>query len=324
MRKLKWTLGVAAIAVLALAQGGSQLLGGYNKAMTEAQTLKATYTLQVLGGTANQYSIDFSKPNLARIETQAETIVADGKFVTRYDKKTNTYYKDAQTPALLSEVMSDDAFNVWAPFFDEKALKPVSSKSLGSKNRKGMTLNTVEATFGGGKVMTLYINSEDNTVRQAELKYKDMEKPVLMDTKSFEIGAKAGDASMYAFKAPAGAQELTMDQRMSAKWYYDLDEAMKDAARSGRKIFCDFMASWCGPCKLLDREVLQTEDFKQEYSKNFVFLKIDVDQQPAVSQKYGITAMPTQMILDKDGNVLGKVVGYGGPQGFYNFINQYR
>lgn len=324
MKKLKWTIGVAAIAVLALAQGGSQLLSGHNKALSEAQSLKATYTLMVQGGVASQYTIDFSKPNLARIDTPAELIVADGSMVTRYDKKTKTYYKDPQTPALLSEVLSDDAFNVWAPFFDEKALKPVSAKSLGTKNRKGMTLNTVEATFGGGKVLTAYINSEDNTVRQAELKYKDMANVVLMDTKSFEIGAKASDATMYAFKAPAGSQELTAEQRMSAKWYYDLDEAMKDAARSGRKIFCDFMASWCGPCKMLDRDVLQTEEFKQEYSKNFVFLKIDVDLQPAVSQKYGITAMPTQMILDKDGNVLGKTIGYGGPQAFYNFINQYR
>lgn len=324
MRKLKWTLGVAAIAVIALAQGGSQLLGGHTKALTDAQTLKATYTLQVLGGTANQYSVDLAKPNMARIDTPSELIVADGTNVTRYDKKTKTYFKDPQTAAVMGEIFADDTLSVWAPFFNAKALNPVSAKSLGTKNRKGMVLNTVEATFGGGKVMTLYMNATDNIVRQAELKYKDMDKPVLLDTKTLEVGNAAANASQYAFVAPAGSKELTAAERMSAKWYYDIDEAMKDAARSNRKIFVDFMASWCGPCKMLDREVLQTEDFKQNYSKSFVFLKIDVDQQPAVSSKYGITAMPTQMILDKDGNVLGKTVGYGGPGPFFNFINQYR
>ncbi len=324
MKKLKWTLGIAAIAVLAFAQSGSQLVSGHNKALTDAQTLKATYTLQVLGGPSSEYTIDLAKPNLARIETPSEQIVLDGKNVVRYDKKTKTYFKDPQTPALMKEIFADDTLNVWAPFFNEKAMVPVSAKNLPQVNRKGMKLNTVEATFEGGKVVTLYTSTDDSVARQASVKYKDMEKPVLLDTKSLEIGKTAADANKYAFVAPAGSQELTAEQRMSSKWYYDLDEAMKDAARSGRKIFCDFMASWCGPCKMLDRDVLQTEEFKQNYSKNFVFLKIDVDLQQAVAQKYGITAMPTQMILDKDGNVLGKTVGYGGPQGFYSFINQYK
>ena len=33
--------------------------------------------------------------------------------------------------------------------------------------------------------------------------------------------------------------------------------------------------------------------------------------------------MPTQMVLDKNGNVLGKTVGYGGPDAFYEFLRAY-
>jgi len=50
-------------------------------------------------------------------------------------------------------------------------------------------------------------------------------------------------------------------------------------------------------------------------------VKIDVDLQPAVSKAYGITAMPTQMVLAADGSVVKSTIGYGGPGPFYAFLN---
>jgi thioredoxin 1 len=133
----------------------------------------------------------------------------------------------------------------------------------------------------------------------------------------------ASSANAFAFVAPEDSKELSADEVSGQRWYYDLGEAEAVAARTGKKIFVDFFATWCGPCKMLAAAVLDTDDFRNKMSKYFVFCRIDVDAQEGVAQHYGIDAMPTQMVLDKTGGVLGKTVGYGGPDAFYQFINQY-
>lgn len=67
------------------------------------------------------------------------------------------------------------------------------------------------------------------------------------------------------------------------------------------------------------REVAQSEQMKT-YAKHFVFLKINADHNKPVMQAYEVSALPTHMVLDKDGAVLAKTVGYGNPQTFYNWL----
>ena len=72
---------------------------------------------------------------------------------------------------------------------------------------------------------------------------------------------------------------------------------------------------------MLEDEVLDTSKFKNYAASKLILCRIDVDAQPEVSQQFGITAMPTQMVLDPQGNVINKLVGYGGPDMFYTFLN---
>ncbi|MGW5657833.1 thioredoxin family protein [Streptomyces humi] len=73
-----------------------------------------------------------------------------------------------------------------------------------------------------------------------------------------------------------------------------------------QKVVVDFMAVWCGPCKLIKPEFerLSTEP---EY-RAIRFAVIDVDQVPDVSEKAGIRAMPTFQTFEngeKKGELLG-------------------
>jgi thiol-disulfide isomerase/thioredoxin len=321
MRKVLGTLGIAAAALYVVAQSGSGLLGNYAKTLNSAQSLEATYTFQRIGGTKNEFTIQLAKPNMVRIDRANELIVGDGKNITTYDKVNKTYFIQPMSAGDLKAVLSADEYMVWASFFNGDLYAKTPSKSLGSKSRKGTTLQAVEMAGDatGKKVVTLYLGS-DNIVRQADILLNDPNgrETFVLDAKAVKLNGV--DANLFAFKAPEGARQLTAEELNSNKWYTDLEEAKKVAARTNRKIFVDFMATWCGPCKMLEHDVLSTEEFKK-MSKQIVFVQIDVDQQRSVMQQYGVTAMPTQMVLNPDGSVVSKTVGYGGAAAFYQWLN---
>lgn len=327
MRRVITLAALGALALIAVAQTtGNDLLKGYTKALTDAKSLSTTYTYQKLGDPSVTYTLELSKPNMARIDTPAELIVADGTTITTYDKTRKVYYKSGQTANDLKALFNRQELQIWAPFFNEAAFANVNGAKAGAPaTRKGMTLNTLEMPLSktGDKVAKLYLNQQDNVARQAELIYTigDKKETRILDTKSLTLDATLS-ANRFAFNAPDGSKEVTADEIGSDRWYSSLDEAKAIANKTGKKIFVDFMASWCGPCKMLDAQVFSTDDFKK-LSKSFVFLKIDVDEQKDVAQAYNIEAMPTQMVLDKDGGVLGKRVGYSNPADFFTFINGY-
>lgn len=248
MRKILGVSLLAAAGLYVWAQGsGASLLGGYQKALTEAQTLTAEYTVMHNLGAKTAIRIDLAKPNMAKIDRPNELIVADGKTITTYDKANKTYFKQEQTAALLRDALSADEYMVWHAFFVPDYFGKTVSKNLGKKNRKGAVLNAVEAKADadGRKVVTFYLGDKDNLLRQAEIVVNnpDGKDSVVLDTTNVVVGG-AVDANLFAFKAPDGSRMLTADELNSAKWYSDLDEAMKVAARTKRLVMIDFYTEW--------------------------------------------------------------------------------
>jgi outer membrane lipoprotein-sorting protein len=325
MRKAFVFFGAAALAAVILAQGqGNQLLANFSKALMDAKSLSTNYKVLPVGGTPVEINLELAKPNMAKIDTPSELIVADGTTITTYNKAEKTYFKRPQTADDLGSLFRGDQLGLWAGFFNGKALNGIANaKSLGVKNRKGMALNVVEgwADAKGRKTVTFYLSNQDGVARQAEIVINDqgVKDTTVIDTKSLTLNG-APDKDLFAFKAPAGSKEVTWEEMNSAKWVYDLEEAKAIAAKTNRKIFVDFMATWCGPCKMLERDVFQKEDWKK-MAKYVVFCQIDVDQQPGVSKQYNVTAMPTQMVLNADGSVVSTKVGYANPADFYQFLN---
>ena len=78
-----------------------------------------------------------------------------------------------------------------------------------------------------------------------------------------------------------------------------------EVIKSSEPVLVDFFAEWCGPCKAMAPAL---EQVAQEMAGKVKVVKVDVDQNPGITQKYTIQAMPTLMIF-KDGQKVAERVG---------------
>ncbi len=78
-----------------------------------------------------------------------------------------------------------------------------------------------------------------------------------------------------------------------------------DVLKSDRPVLVDFWAAWCAPCRMLAPTVEAVAD---KYASTATVVKLNVDDNPSVSQRYGIKGIPT-LILFKNGREEERVVG---------------
>lgn len=85
-------------------------------------------------------------------------------------------------------------------------------------------------------------------------------------------------------------------------------------------VLVDFWATWCGPCKMI-APVL--EELDAEIGNEVKIVKVDVDNNPATAAEYQIMSIPS-LLLFKDGEVVGKTVGFQPKEALVDFINNHK
>lgn len=78
----------------------------------------------------------------------------------------------------------------------------------------------------------------------------------------------------------------------------------QEVLQAGQTVLVDFYADWCGPCKMMAPVV---EELAGE-EPGVKVCKINIDEEMAVAQKYGVMSIPT-FIAFKNGEVAGKQIG---------------
>ena len=90
-----------------------------------------------------------------------------------------------------------------------------------------------------------------------------------------------------------------------------ISEATTKAKNQGKLIFVDLYATWCAPCKMMDRDVFTDKQIGKLFNENFINLKIDGEKGngPNIIAIYGVTVYPTLLFLDDKGRVLERKEG---------------
>lgn len=79
----------------------------------------------------------------------------------------------------------------------------------------------------------------------------------------------------------------------------------QEVLKSEKPVLLDFWATWCGPCQMQGPIF---DEAAEKLSDKAVFGKVNVDEQQALAQQYGVMSIPT-LVLVKGGQVAKKEVG---------------
>lgn len=131
-------------------------------------------------------------------------------------------------------------------------------------------------------------------------------------------------AFLFAFIS-AGSGEVKNDggsatggiQFVQSGW----NETLALAKKENKLIFLDAYASWCGPCRMLKRNTFPDKTAGDFFNSHFINIAIDMEkgEGPALSRKYRVSAYPTLLIIDANGNPVTYTQGYISPQELIEF-----
>lgn len=109
-------------------------------------------------------------------------------------------------------------------------------------------------------------------------------------------------------------------QAQGIRFEEEWENAIEKATTENKPIFVDVYATWCGPCKQMEKLVFSRNDVGERFNQSFIAVKINGEEPLGreLMAEYGITAFPTYLFLTPTKNLLHKIVGAMPPEKLIN------
>ena len=96
-------------------------------------------------------------------------------------------------------------------------------------------------------------------------------------------------------------------------------QSFEEVIAGDKPVLVDFWATWCGPCRMIAPVI---EQVAAEFDGRAVVGKVDVDEEPALAQRFGVMSIPTLIVL-KGGKVVEQAVGARGKADVAAMLNRH-
>ncbi|MGZ5193137.1 MAG: thioredoxin family protein, partial [Kaistella sp.] len=95
-------------------------------------------------------------------------------------------------------------------------------------------------------------------------------------------------------------------------------EILAKAKSEKKLVFMDAYAVWCGPCKMMEKNIFPLESVREYYNANFINARFDMEKGEGreIAAKYGVRSYPSFLFLNGDGEVVMNSYGYMGEEAF--------
>lgn len=89
-------------------------------------------------------------------------------------------------------------------------------------------------------------------------------------------------------------------------------DILAKAKKENKIIFLDAYASWCGPCKMMEKNVFSRPAVQNFYNKTFINARFDMERGEGrdIASKYAVQSYPTLLFINGDGEVVKRAMGY--------------
>ena len=94
-----------------------------------------------------------------------------------------------------------------------------------------------------------------------------------------------------------------------------------EAATDDQVLFVYFQAEWCSVCRQMEQQTFSKPAVARALSA-YVPVKIDVDEQPRTAEAYLVTGTPTYVLVDKQGHVRARSLGFLNPSEMVQFLEE--
>jgi len=102
----------------------------------------------------------------------------------------------------------------------------------------------------------------------------------------------------------------------SIAWRHDLKQAAYLAAQQHKPLLVKVSATWCGPCKRMQRNTFSDERIATHVNQCFVPVALDGDRDSTLVRSMGVSAYPTTLVLGSDLKLVKRISGYRTPDQF--------
>lgn len=113
------------------------------------------------------------------------------------------------------------------------------------------------------------------------------------------------------------AMTATMMMAQTNFRHISFAEALQAAKAEKKLVFVDFYTTWCGPCKMMSRDVFPQQKLGDYMNSKFVCVKFDAEkEEPELVKKCKVDSYPTFIVFDTDGNEKARLIGSNSAEGF--------